>query len=89
MKPAASIGDYRSVVTRTVVIAVTDVGRHANCGRAKICVESYGGAGVAIGRYLRCAGGQADKDAGHRIKRIYALHQGMRRIMGTQYYCTG
>ena len=83
MKPAASIGDDRSVVTRTVVIAVTDVGRHANCCCAKICVESYSGAAVAIGRYLRCAAGQADSDAGHGVERIHTLHQGMRRIMGT------
>ena len=89
MKPAASIGDYRGVVTRTVVIAVADVGRHPNCGCAKICFEGYCGAGIAIGRYLRCAGGHTRRDAGHPIERIDALHQGMRRIMGTQYYYGG
>ena len=89
MKPAASIGDYCSVVTRTVVIAVTDVGRHPNCGCAKICFESDRGAGIAIGRYLRCASGHPRRDAGYSIERIYAQHQGMRWIMGTQYYYGG
>ncbi len=89
MKPAASIGDYRGVVTRTVVIAVADVGRHPNCGCAKICFEGYCGAGIAIGRYLRCAGGHAHRDAGHCVERIHAQHQRMRRIMGTQCYYGG
>ena len=86
MKPAASIGDYRRVLARTVVIAVTHVRRHTNGGCAKICFEGYCGAGVAIGRYLRCAGGHAHRDAGHCVEDIHAQHQGMRRIMGTQCY---
>jgi hypothetical protein len=89
VKPTASIGDYRSVVTRTVVIAVTHVRRHTNCRCAKICLEGYCGAGIAIGRYLRCAGGHAHRDAGYCVERIHAQHQGMRRIMGTQYYYLG
>jgi hypothetical protein len=89
VKPSASIGDYCSVLAGTVIIAVAHIRRHTNCGCIKICFVGYCGAGIAIGRYLRCAGSEGDRDAGYCVKHVHAKHQGMRRIMGSQRHYVG